>query len=83
MKNSILFLTNSYPDFDSSYRAIFIKKLAHLLQKEGYKISIVTPKIYRNSPYCEEQNGIRVYRFPFFAGNKLLIEHQKDSISER
>ena len=77
MKNSILFLTNSYPDFDSSYRAIFIKKLAHLLQKEGYKISIVTPKIYRNSPYCEEQNGIRVYRFPFFARNKLLIEHQK------
>ena len=77
MNNSILFLTNSYPDFDSSYRAIFIKKMAHLLQKEGYKISIVTPKIYRNSPYCEEQNGTRVYRFPFFARNKLLIEHQK------
>jgi len=51
--------------------------MAHLLQKEGYKISIVTPKIYRNSPYCEEQNGTRVYRFPFFARNKLLIEHQK------
>jgi glycosyltransferase involved in cell wall biosynthesis len=77
MKNSILFLTNSYPDFDSSYRAIFIKKLAHLLQKEGYKISIVTPKIYRNSRYREEQNGIKVYRFPFFARNKLLIEYQR------
>jgi glycosyltransferase involved in cell wall biosynthesis len=77
MKNSILFLTNSYPDFDSSYRAIFIKKMAHLLQQEGYKISIVTPKIYRNSPFREEQNGIRVYRFPFFARNKLLIEYEK------
>ena len=76
-KNSILFLTNSYPDFDSSYRAIFIKKMAHLLQKEGYRISVVTPKIYGNSPYHEEQNGIRVYRFPFFARNKLLIEHQE------
>jgi len=76
-KNSILFLTNSYPDFDSSYRAIFIKKMAHLLQKEGYRISVVTPKIYGNSPYHEEQNGIRVYRFPFFARNKLLIEYEK------
>jgi len=77
MKNSILFLTNSYPDFDSSYRAIFIKKMAHLLQKEGYKISIVTPKIYKNSKYSEDQNGIRVYRFPFFARNKLLIEYRR------
>jgi glycosyltransferase involved in cell wall biosynthesis len=76
MKNSVLFLTNAYPDFDSSYRAVFIKTLAHLLQKEGYKISIVTPKIYRNSHYSEEQNGIKVYRFPFFAGNKLLIEYR-------
>jgi glycosyltransferase involved in cell wall biosynthesis len=51
--------------------------LAHLLQKEGYKISVVTPKIYKESPYFEEQDGIKVYRFPFFAGNKLLIEYKK------
>jgi glycosyltransferase involved in cell wall biosynthesis len=51
--------------------------MAHLLQKEGYRISVVTPKIYGNSPYHEEQNGIRVYRFPFFARNKLLIEYEK------
>jgi glycosyltransferase involved in cell wall biosynthesis len=76
MKNSIVFLTNSYPDFDSSYRAIFVKKMAHLLQNEGYKISIVTPKIFKNSRYSEDQNGIRVYRFPFLAGNKLLIEYR-------
>ena len=75
-KESILFLTNSYPDFDSSYRAVFIKKMGHLLQKEGYKISIVTPKIYKKSQYSEEQNGMKVYRFPFFARNKLLIEYK-------
>ena len=74
-KDSILFLTNSYPDFDSSYRGIFIKKMACLLQKESYKICIVTPKIYKNSRYLEEQNGIRIYRFPFLARNKLLIEY--------
>jgi glycosyltransferase involved in cell wall biosynthesis len=73
----ILFLTNTYPDFESSYRGIFIKKMATLLQKDGYQISVVTPKIYRESQYHENQNGIHIYRFPFFAGNKLLIEHEK------
>jgi len=76
-RNSILFLTNAYPDFESSYRGIFIKKMATLLEEEGYKISVVTPKIYGGSHYFEEQNGIKVYRFPFFARDKLLIEHKK------
>ena len=73
----ILFLTNAYPDFKDSYRGVFIKKLASLLQEKGYQISIVTPKIYKESHYFEEQNGIKVYRFPFFARNKLLIEYEK------
>jgi glycosyltransferase involved in cell wall biosynthesis len=77
MKNSVLFLTNSYPDFDSSYRAVFIKKMAHLLKVNGYEISVVTPKIYKDSHYLENQNGVRVFRFPFMARNKLLIEYQK------
>jgi glycosyltransferase involved in cell wall biosynthesis len=75
MKNSVLFLTNTYPDFDSSSRGIFIKKMASFLQRDGYEISVVTPKIYKESRHFEEQNGIKVYRFPFFAGNKPLIEY--------
>jgi L-malate glycosyltransferase len=73
----ILLLTNAYPDFDSSYRGIFIKKMAELLRDDGYEVSVVTPKIYAGSHYYEEQNGIKVYRFPFFAGNRLLIEYGK------
>ena len=76
-RNSILFLTNAYPDFESSYRGIFIKKMAILLKAEGYEISVVTPKIYGGSHYFEDQNGIKVYRFPIFARGKLLIEHKK------
>src|SRR4030042_441582 len=76
-RNSILFLTNAYPDFTSSYRGIFIKKMATLLNGQGYRISVVTPKIYRGSRYFEEQNEIKVYRFPFFARDKLLIEYKK------
>jgi len=74
---SILFLTNAYPDFESSHHGIFIKKMATLLQKEGYEITVVTPKIYKKSKYFENQDGIKVYRFPFFARNKLLIEYEK------
>ncbi|NWF91936.1 MAG: glycosyltransferase [Syntrophaceae bacterium] len=72
-----MFLTNAYPDFPSSYRGSFIKGMATQLQKSGYQISVVTPKIYDGSHYFEEKDGIKVYRFPFFAGNKLLIEYQK------
>jgi L-malate glycosyltransferase len=77
MKNSVLFLTNTYPDFDSSYRGVFIKTMAALLQGEGHRVTVVTPKIYKKSRYIEDQDGIGVYRFPFFSGNRLLIEYKK------
>jgi glycosyltransferase involved in cell wall biosynthesis len=74
---SICFITNAYPDFDSSGRGMFIKQMALLLRESGYQISVVTPKIYEKSHYVEEQEGIRVYRFPFFSGNRPLIEYEK------
>ena len=74
---NILFLSNAYPDFESSYRGIFIKKMAELLRGDRYEVSVVTPKIYAKSRYYEQQNGIKVYRFPFLAKNKLLIEYKK------
>ncbi len=76
-RECVLFLTNAYPDFDSSYRGIFIRKLALLLREEGFQISIVTPKIYKGSRYFERRGGIDVYRFPFFARNKPLIEYKR------
>jgi len=74
---SICFITNAYPDFESSGRGMFIKKMALLLKESGYQISVVTPKIYEKSHYVEDQEGIRVYRFPFFSGNRLLVEYEK------
>ena len=74
---SICFVTNAYPDFDSSGRGMFIKQMALFLMECGYQISVVTPKIYEKSHYVEEQEGIRVYRFPFFSGNRPLIEYEK------
>ena len=56
---------------------MFIKKMALLLKESGYQISIVTPKIYAKSHCVEEKEGIRIYRFPFFSGNRPLIEYEK------
>ena len=61
----------------SSYRGIFIKRTALQLQSEGWKVSVVTPKIFRESEYFEEEKGVRIFRFPFFAGDRLLIEYSK------
>jgi glycosyltransferase involved in cell wall biosynthesis len=77
MEKSILLLTNAYPDFPSSYRGRFIKSMAEALKGAGYAVSVVTPKIYRQSPRVEDDGGINVFRFPFGAGDKLLIEHEK------
>jgi len=74
---SVCFLTNTYPDFDTSYRGVFIKRMASLLQQRGYSIAVVTPKIYRGSPCLEKKDRPPVYRFPFFSGNRLLIEREK------
>jgi len=74
---NILFLTNAYPDFDSSYRGIFVKQMATLLKDGGCSIAVVTPKVYKKSYYFEEQGRIKVYRFPFLARDKLLIEYGK------
>jgi glycosyltransferase involved in cell wall biosynthesis len=77
MRDSILFLTNAYPDFNSSGRGMFIKQMALLLKESGYRISVVTPRVYEESHYVEKQEGISVYRFPFFSGNRPLIEYEK------
>jgi glycosyltransferase involved in cell wall biosynthesis len=77
MAPSILFITNAYPDFGFSYRGIFVEEMATRLKDEGYSIAVVTPKVYKRSHYFEEKDGIKVYRFPFFARDKLLIEHKK------
>jgi L-malate glycosyltransferase len=74
---SICFITNAYPDFVSSGRGMFIKKMALLLKESGYQVTVVTPKIYEQSRYVEVQEGIWVYRFPFFSGDRPLIEYEK------
>ena len=76
MNKSVLLLSNAYPDFPTSYRGVFIKTIASELKADGWEVHVVTPKIYRKSNFIEVQEGIQVLRFPFFAGDRLLIEYK-------
>ncbi len=77
MKENICFITASYPDYEGSYRGSFIKKIVSLLKRDGYRISIVTPRIFSKSKLTEIHEGEKIYRFPFFSEEKLLVEYTK------
>ncbi len=61
----ILLVTTSYPDYAGSNRGIFIRKYCLELTKLGLDVTVLTPRIFKQSPYLEEDNGIRVCRFWF------------------
>jgi len=68
----ILMVSMSYPDFAGSYRGIFIQKLCRELIRQGHHVLVVTPRIFRRSLACENDGGIRVYRFRFPSGDRPL-----------
>lgn len=76
-KPRVCVLTTSYPDFPGSYRGIFVWRAVHGLIERGYKISVVTPKLFRKSKGFEDNGEERIYRFPFLSEEKLLVEYDK------
>ncbi len=61
----VLVITTSYPDYEGSNRGVFIRRLCLELSRQGLDVAVLTPRIFKQSPYLEEDNGIRVYRFWF------------------
>ncbi|HOO46799.1 MAG TPA: glycosyltransferase [Deltaproteobacteria bacterium] len=61
----VLVVTTSYPDYEGSNRGMFIKRLCLELTKQGLEVAVLTPRIYRKSPYLEDDSGIKVHRFWF------------------
>jgi glycosyltransferase involved in cell wall biosynthesis len=76
-KPRVCVLTTSYPDFPGSYRGIFVWRAVHGLIERGYKISVVTPRLFRKSKGFEDNGEERIYRFPFLSEEKLLVEYDK------
>ncbi|MBW1981224.1 MAG: glycosyltransferase family 4 protein [Deltaproteobacteria bacterium] len=73
----ICFLTSSFPDYQGSYRGIFVWRAAQKLMERGYRVKVVTPRLFKRSKRCEVFAGVPVYRFPFLSEEKLLIEYDK------
>lgn len=61
----ILIITTSYPDYEGSNRGLFIKRLCQEIIKQGHKVLVLTPRIYKTSPLFEDDCGIAVHRFRF------------------
>jgi len=61
----VLVVTTSYPDYEGSNRGMFIRRLCLELTKQGLVVVVLTPRIFKQSPYFEEDDGIKVHRFWF------------------
>jgi L-malate glycosyltransferase len=71
MKN-ICVLTQIYPDFSDSARGRIMKPLYKEIARKGYGVNIVTPRVYEKSKRKESFGPIRVNRFSYFSGGRLL-----------
>jgi glycosyltransferase involved in cell wall biosynthesis len=61
----VLVITTSYPDYEGSNRGMFIRRLCLELTKQGLEAVVLTPRIFKKSPYYEHDSGIKVHRFWF------------------
>lgn len=73
----ICFLTTSYPDYPGSYRGSFVQRTALGLMERGHQISIVTPRVFKQSKRFEEIGAERIYRFSFLSEEKLLVQYER------
>ncbi len=78
----VLFLTNGYPDHPGSFRGHFIQRMAAGIQNRGYRIAVVTPRVFQTSPLFEtDPFGIPIRRFPYPSGNRQLIQTPKTPLA--
>ncbi|MBI4776231.1 MAG: glycosyltransferase [Deltaproteobacteria bacterium] len=72
---NVLFLTNGYPDYPGSFRGHFVRRMAQGVTSRGYRVFVVTPKVYPESRLFEIDSGnIGVFRFPYPSGGRQLIQ---------
>jgi len=80
MRSSVCLLTNAYPDFPDSNRVVFIRHLAHLLSRQGWKVSVVVPRVFSKSKRIEREGAIEIRRFSSFLNNRLLVEYSRTPV---
>jgi glycosyltransferase involved in cell wall biosynthesis len=75
-------LTNAYPDASSPYPMYgrFIREMVEHLTQSDLAVSVVTPRLFRQSRAYEVGEGERVYRFWFWSDNRLLIQYERTPV---
>jgi len=61
----VLIITTSYPDHAGSNRGVFVRRLCQEIIRQGHEVLVLTPRIFRESPLFQDDDGIRVHRFRF------------------
>lgn len=77
MRRSVCLLTNAYPDFPESNRVVFIRTLARLLRRENWEVSVLAPRVFRESKRLEHEGDVEIERFGSFLGDRLLIQYPR------
>ena len=72
MKRKVLVLASSYPNRVSDSNGFFIHDLAKSYSKE-FDVYVLTPK-HANSLKHEVMEGVKVYRFSYWFGDKLFSD---------
>ena len=75
-KKKICIVTCSFPHYEGDNRAFYMKRYVEML-KDDYEIVVVTPRVFKKSLKLEITSGCKVYRFPSFLSDKLLVEYNK------
>ncbi len=74
---SVCFISQAFPDNEKAYRGIFIRNLAKRLGENGFRVVVVTPRIFNWSRKREHVGNVEVFRFVFPSGGKLLISYRR------
>ena len=72
---TVCLITNAYPDFEGSPRGVFVKQMVDLMKGNGYRFSVVTPRIFDRSRRLETNGSETIYRFDFLSENRLLVDY--------
>lgn len=76
MKKKICVVTCSFPHFEGDNRAFYMNRYVTMLE-DRYEVAVVAPRVFRKSLRYEETAGCKVYRFPSFLSDKLLVEYKR------
>lgn len=73
----VLVITTSYPDFEGSTRGIFIRRLCREIANQGVRVTVLTPRVFKQSPLFEEEAGISIHRFRYPSGSTPLNQLER------